>query len=69
MPAIIVIGFWALLQFLNANWLGGGSMRGGGVAYMAHVGGFLGGVLLILLLGGRRLLQEKRREDFGYLQP
>jgi membrane associated rhomboid family serine protease len=65
LPALWVIGFWAVIQFANANWFGGG-MRGGGVAYMAHVGGFLGGVLLIMLLGGRRLLQDKGREQFSY---
>jgi len=65
-PALYVIGFWALLQFLNANWLGGGEMRGGGVAYFAHLGGFVAGILLILLLGGRRLGRERRR---GYDEP
>jgi membrane associated rhomboid family serine protease len=64
-PATIVIGFWAVIQFANAHWLGGAGMRGGGVAYMAHVGGFLAGVLLILLLGGRRLVQERREDSFG----
>lgn len=42
-PAFIIIGYWAFLQFLNANWLGGGEMRGG-VAYFAHIGGFVAGV-------------------------
>jgi membrane associated rhomboid family serine protease len=62
-PAIIVIGFWALLNFVNAQWLGGGGMRGGGVAYQAHVAGFLAGILFILLLGGRRL---RARPEPGY---
>ena len=62
-PAIVVIGFWAVIQFVNASWLGGSEMlNGGGVAYYAHVGGFLAGVLLILMLGGRSLVERKRRE-------
>jgi membrane associated rhomboid family serine protease len=67
-PAILVIGFWALLQFLSANWLGGGDMlRGGGVAYMAHIGGFVAGVVLILLMGGQGLVRKHRREEYdGY---
>jgi len=53
-PAFIIIGYWVLLQFLNANWLGGGELRGG-VAYFAHIGGFVAGVAFILLAGmGRR---------------
>lgn len=56
MPALIVIGFWALLQFLN----GFGAVvateqtTGGGVAYMAHVGGFVAGLVLAVLMGGTR---------------
>jgi membrane associated rhomboid family serine protease len=65
-PATIIIGFWAVLQFANAYWLNGGGMQGGGVAYMAHVGGFLAGVLLVLLLGGRRLVEQRREERYGY---
>jgi membrane associated rhomboid family serine protease len=60
-PALLVIGFWAFLQFANASWLGGGGMTGGGVAYFAHIGGFAAGIILILMLGGRRLLIEKVR--------
>jgi membrane associated rhomboid family serine protease len=56
MPALIVIGFWAVLQFLS----GFGAIAtteqsgGGGVAYMAHVGGFVAGLILAVLMGGTR---------------
>lgn len=51
MPAKTVLGIWFLIQlFLSLT----GSTSGGGVAYMAHVGGFLFGYLLLkLLLKGR----------------
>lgn len=60
-PAILVIGYWALIQFLNANWLGGGEMQGGGVAYFAHIGGFVAGIIIILMLGGENLAKPRRR--------
>lgn len=58
-PAMIVLGFWFVLQFLNAM-LDSGSR--GGVAWYAHVAGFVAGMLLIGLFkrnnvpfwGGRR---------------
>jgi membrane associated rhomboid family serine protease len=68
-PAILVIGLWALIQFVNVNWLGGGEMlRGGGVAYLAHIGGFLAGIALIYLFGGQRLLERRRAryDDYYY---
>jgi membrane associated rhomboid family serine protease len=65
LPAIVVIGQWFLLQFINSQWLGGGGMlEGGGVAYLAHVGGFLTGMLLIVLLGGRKLLPPPTPRGF-----
>lgn len=68
-PALLVIGLWAILQYINASYLGGGGMlRGGGVAYWAHLGGLFAGIILISLLGGRRLAQQRdehsMREDF-----
>jgi len=61
-PAMLVLGFWFLLQFLNA-FLQGGTQ--GGVAWYAHIGGFIAGILLIGLFkkktvtfgGGRRSRQ------------
>jgi membrane associated rhomboid family serine protease len=43
-PAMFILGFWFVLQFLNAL-LAGGS--GGGIAWLAHVAGFVAGMLLI----------------------
>ncbi len=43
-PAFVVLGLWFLFQFFYA---GGQSEGGGGVAYWAHVGGFIAGMLLI----------------------
>jgi membrane associated rhomboid family serine protease len=66
-PAIIVIGFWAVVQVLNVGWLGGGELRGGGVAYGAHVGGFACGLAVVAALGGRRLVDRRRgRYDGGF---
>jgi membrane associated rhomboid family serine protease len=59
-PALVVIGLWILVQFFNAQFMGGGGLlHGGGVAYYAHVGGFLAGLVLILLLGGRALAEQR----------
>jgi len=55
MSALIVIGFWIVLQiFSGIDTLAASSQTGGGVAYMAHVGGFISGVILTFLLGGTR---------------
>lgn len=58
-PALVVIGYWFLIQVFNARLMGGGGMlTEGGVAYLAHIGGFVTGMLLILVFGGRRLLEN-----------
>ena len=51
-PAFIIIGYWALLQFISASWINSGSAQQGGIAYFAHIGGFLAGILLLFLMGG-----------------
>jgi membrane associated rhomboid family serine protease len=52
LPALIVLGFWFLLQLLPAfsEPIGDG---GGGIAYFAHIGGFLFGLLVIKLFADR----------------
>lgn len=61
MPAFVVLGFWIVLQLIS----GVGSIAPtsqtadtGGVAYMAHVGGFFAGVAMAVLFGGL-----SRRDD------
>lgn len=62
MPAIIVIGMWAALQFINGYSALTQAQRGG-VAYWAHIGGFVAGVVLVLLLRATKSLAKgsKRR--------
>lgn len=52
-PALIVIVFWAIIQFINGI-LSSGPNGGGGVAWFAHIGGFLMGIATIKLLLPRR---------------
>jgi membrane associated rhomboid family serine protease len=50
-PALIMIGLWALLQFVNGiGSIAVSDQTSGGVAYWAHIGGFIAGVVLAFLL-------------------
>jgi|SRR6185503_11173774 len=55
MPALMVIGLWIVLQFINGIGSITQSAETGGVAYMAHIGGFVAGLALTFLFGGRRI--------------
>ena len=50
MPALVVIGLWIVLQFVSGIGSVTQSAETGGVAYMAHIGGFLAGVVLAFIL-------------------
>ena len=50
LPALIVLGGWIVIQIVNAF---GAQPGTGGVAWLAHVGGFLSGILLIGVFKGR----------------
>ena len=60
-PAFFVLGFWFVYQL----WDGGASLTqpqaGGGVAFFAHVGGFVFGVLTVKLLQVQAPLKPGRR--------
>lgn len=53
LPAYVMLGYWFLLQLLSGS-LGSGG--GGGVAFWAHVGGFLAGLVLTPLFRNPRLV-------------
>ena len=46
MPALVVIGFWIVLQLVSGIGSISQTADTGGVAYMAHIGGFVAGLLL-----------------------
>jgi len=48
--ALYVLGFWFILQFIST---------GGGVAYAAHIGGFVSGMILILFFNKKRKNKNK----------
>ena len=54
MPALLILGYWFVLQILSGSLEAMTPMRGG-VAWGAHVGGFLAGVVLILLMRPKRV--------------
>jgi membrane associated rhomboid family serine protease len=54
MPALVVIGLWIVLQFINGVGSITQSAETGGVAYMAHIGGFVAGLVLTFLFRGSR---------------
>jgi len=55
LPALLVLGFWFLMQLLPAF---SEPVEGGGVAYFAHIGGFLFGMLVI------KLFADKVHDDY-----
>jgi membrane associated rhomboid family serine protease len=48
-PAIVAIGIWFAFQLMSGLGMLGGGSQEGGVAYGAHIGGFIAGVVLIKL--------------------
>jgi len=56
-PAVVVLGFWIVVQLVNGLLaMSAAAERGdtGGVAWFAHVGGFVAGMALLFVLRGRR---------------
>jgi membrane associated rhomboid family serine protease len=46
-PSYVAIGMWFVFQIVSGMGVFGGGSQGGGVAYMAHIGGFICGFLLV----------------------
>jgi membrane associated rhomboid family serine protease len=63
-PAIFILGFWFVLQlFSGVGSLGVADAQDmGGVAYFAHIGGFVAGLLLIAPFGGFRRPRQREPE-------
>ncbi len=59
-PAYFMLLYWMLLQLLGGFTMVGGSASGGGVAFMAHLGGFVAGAALIKLFAKPELVRQHR---------
>jgi membrane associated rhomboid family serine protease len=66
-PAGIMLGYWFLIQLLSGSMAG--RQEGGGVAFWAHIGGFLAGVLLVGVFKKKnvRFFNPPRRRMGAYL--
>jgi membrane associated rhomboid family serine protease len=64
-PAVIILVYWFLLQFLSGvGSVGYSSASQGGVAFFAHVGGFIAGMILVNVMGARE--RYGRRQDLNW---
>jgi membrane associated rhomboid family serine protease len=67
LPAIMLLGFWFLMQLFSAGTVAvTASTHGGGVAFAAHVVGFVAGVGGVFVFRKRELDPWERERDYRY---
>ena len=59
LPAVVFLGLWFLFQLWQGGFAVVQPQAGGGVAFFAHIGGFLFGVLTVRLVATRRPLMPR----------
>ena len=64
LPAFIVVGLWFVFQLINGMGMLGGEEAAGGIAYAAHIGGFIAGLILVKFFVSRQAVVEKKRRSF-----
>ncbi len=65
-PAIVLLGFWFLMQLFSAGAIAvTSSTNGGGVAFAAHVAGFLTGIIGVFVFRKRDYDRWERVDDYG----
>jgi membrane associated rhomboid family serine protease len=67
LPAWVMLLYWAFFQVLGSLPAIASRQTGGGVAFMAHLGGFVAGVVLIKLFAKPAYVARHRRPAVGYL--
>ncbi|MGH7614801.1 MAG: rhomboid family intramembrane serine protease [Gemmatimonadales bacterium] len=65
LPAYVMLGYWILLQILGSLPALGGQETGG-TAFLAHIGGFVAGLVLIRLFAKREYLEQRKVLPGGY---
>lgn len=64
LPAVLVIGFWFILQLLQGIGSLVADSMAGGVAWWAHAGGFIGGMVLFSVFRPRPRVYYKIKRDY-----
>jgi membrane associated rhomboid family serine protease len=62
-PAFLAVGIWFVFQVINGMGMLGGEEAAGGVAYAAHIGGFIAGLLLVKLFVRRDRVKQLKMVD------
>jgi membrane associated rhomboid family serine protease len=65
LPAYVMLGYWILLQLLSGV-AGLSEVENGGVAFFAHVGGFIAGLVLIRLFVSEDVLRRRPTPPASY---
>ncbi|HEV2072878.1 MAG TPA: rhomboid family intramembrane serine protease, partial [Thermomicrobiales bacterium] len=68
-PAWVMIGYWIVIQVISG--VGSLSMideQTGGVAFFAHIGGFVAGLVLVWFFRDSRRLEEQREARRGFVE-
>jgi membrane associated rhomboid family serine protease len=64
-PAYVAVGLWFAFQLISAFCvIGQGPQSGGGVAFMAHIGGFVAGVVLVKIFAAGAPKPAVRRRAY-----
>jgi rhomboid family protein len=66
LPAYLMLGYWILLQVLSGLPALAGMESGGGVAFFAHIGGFVAGMVLVHLFARPENLQRRPTAPVWY---
>ena len=64
LPAFLVVGVWFVFQLINGMGMLGGNEAAGGVAYAAHIGGFIAGLILVKFFKQRVAVVPEQKRSF-----
>ncbi|MEW5987399.1 MAG: rhomboid family intramembrane serine protease [Chloroflexota bacterium] len=65
-PAIVAVGLWFIFQLISGAGVLGAGAQEGGVAYAAHIGGFIAGFLLVKLFALGRDVDSRSYRRYRY---
>lgn len=63
-PAFIAVGLWFVFQVVNGLGALGGDEAAGGIAYAAHIGGFIAGLILVKMFARKKPVLVEERKAF-----